>query len=431
MVTTERRVITMKGSCACGMPGVWRAAAHNRGAVVVFHSPKACTHLIRDMEVSDHYRALARHESRTGQYLSPLICSGITEEHAIFGGVDLLRQCLDEVVTGYQPQYIVIANSCVAGVIGDDTQAVAARAEQKWGIPMLAIPGHGFLEGDYHAGFYDVGQALAERFMSPQPRQENTITLLGDGGGPNSAGLLEMKELLGSFGLRVNCHFPGYASLAEIRRVPAAALTIIFGGRPQSYTCLRKLAVFLEARFGTPFFDFDYPVGWDGTKTWLMNLGHLLGRNAAALLAVSQQAKRLELQLAAAQSLLKGLPTLLCIGRPLGKFDLAWILELLSLAQVSLLGVILLAGLTPSQQAELQQELGQKVNAPFFDQSGGAELGDAAQLFITTHELALVDQRQFFLPILPPVGVGGLLRLMNKLKRLAQRSPQRGGIVYG
>lgn len=41
------------------MPGVWRAAAYCSGAAVIFHSPRACAHVARSMDISAQYRALA------------------------------------------------------------------------------------------------------------------------------------------------------------------------------------------------------------------------------------------------------------------------------------------------------------------------------------------------------------------------------------
>ena len=41
------------------MPGVWRAAAYCSGTVVIFHSPRACAHVARSMDINAQYRALA------------------------------------------------------------------------------------------------------------------------------------------------------------------------------------------------------------------------------------------------------------------------------------------------------------------------------------------------------------------------------------
>ena len=236
MVMNKRHLITIKGSCSCSMPGVWKAVAHNEGAAVIYHSPKSCGHFTHDLELSSYFRLLARHESVRGQYMAPLVVTGLEEEHSIFGGAEQLRSCIEYTVKQHNPRYIVIANSCVSGIIGDDVQAVAGEAEQDLQIPILSVPCHGFMDNDYYAGYYHAGKAMIERFMQTQPTIDKTVTLLGDGNGPEGQIAREVKTLLQSFGLEVHCHFPGYASLDEIQRVPYSACCVILGGRPHPYS---------------------------------------------------------------------------------------------------------------------------------------------------------------------------------------------------
>ncbi len=139
MAISKKNVVTMKRSYSCSMPGVWNAVAHNRGALVIYHSPKACGHVTHTMELGSHYRSLARQEMNWQQYNAPLITSNLKEEHSIFGGTEQLRKCIDYVVARYKPEYIVIANSCVAGVIGDDVKSVTTAAQEMWNIPMLSV----------------------------------------------------------------------------------------------------------------------------------------------------------------------------------------------------------------------------------------------------------------------------------------------------
>jgi nitrogenase molybdenum-iron protein alpha/beta subunit len=76
------------------------------------------------MDINTHYRALG--ESRSEARASvPLLSSQLEEKHSIFGGVDRLKQCIAYAVEEYQPKCLVLAGSCVAGVIGDDVEAVA------------------------------------------------------------------------------------------------------------------------------------------------------------------------------------------------------------------------------------------------------------------------------------------------------------------
>ena len=110
MVMSKRPRKREKSGCSCSMPGVWQAVAHNEGAAVIFHSPKACGHVSHDMELSMHYRALARQQFRPKLYTAPLVSSNLAEQHSIFGGTDQLRACIEYVAVTYKPLYIVIAN---------------------------------------------------------------------------------------------------------------------------------------------------------------------------------------------------------------------------------------------------------------------------------------------------------------------------------
>lgn len=431
MVTSKRPIVTIKSGCSCSMPGVWRAVAHNKGAVVIYHSPKGCGHVTHDMDLGGHYRALVRGEFDFKQYQAPLIISDLKEEHSIFGGAEQLRKCIAFAVEKYKPEYIMIANSCVSGVIGDDTQAVAIQAEHKWGIPIMAVPCCGFLDSDYYAGFYYAGRLLIEKFMSPQPKIQNTVTLVGERGGPESRDVKEIEALLREFGLNIQCHFPGYTSVAKLKKVPSSAMSIVIGGRPQSYDFIRKLGEDLQNMFKVAFFDNDYPVGLEGTKLWINNLGKFLNREKDALRIAKEQETRFKKESETYYVKLKNLRAVLCIGRPLEHFQPDWVLELIAKAGMLLEGIILLKGLTIKQQEGMKQKLHKYTKTPIFDQIEGEAAIQTADMVITTHELDADTKRQLFLPILPPVGVGGMVELLEKMARLSQRSGQRGGIIYG
>jgi nitrogenase molybdenum-iron protein alpha chain len=431
MVMSKRPMITMKRSCSCSMPGVLRAVIHNEGAAVIFHSPKACGHVANNMDLGGHYRAIAQQEFVSGMYQAPLFISGLQEEHSIFGGTELLRQCIDEVVLHHKPSYIVIANSCVAGVIGDDTQAVAAEAEEKWGIPIMAVPCGGFLDGEYHAGFYYTGKMLAERLMTPQKPRKETVTLLGDRGCPAGADVQEMKELLALMGLNVHSYFPVYSSLQEIQQVPASEFCILLAGRTQSYEWIKKLAEDIKKQFGIPYFDQDYPIGWQATKLWLERLGQFLQRPETARQAIDTQENRLNLEKQQSVQLLKQRKVTFCIGRPLMHFDPSWVFDLIEQSGAILENVILLTALTKEQQSDMLEIVKQYTQVPVFKASESDRILNQADLVVTTHELDDQHLRQFFLSLVPPAGVGGLVTMLKKFARLTKRVRKHGGVIYG
>lgn len=431
MVTSKRPVILRKRGYSCSMPGVWRALAHNEEAVVIYHSPKACGHITCEMETGMHYRLLAKEQLAALAAPAPLVVSGLEEEHSIFGGTELLAECIGYAADRYHPAYIVIANSCVAGVIGDDIRSVADTAREELGIPVMSVPYSGFLDGDYYSGFYHAGRVLAEEFMRPLATEDNRVTLIGDRNGPDGADAREIRQLLAYFGLTVVSSFPSYVSLADIRQVPASRLILALGGSEQSYRWIGQLGSDLAEQFGLAFFRQDYPTGWQATKRWLQELGVFLGQPAAAARAIEEQEALLRRQAAVFGRDLQGRRLALCVGRPPEYFQLDWIIEMLDLAGLKPEGIVVLDGLNEKQRQTIWENAVSVSEAPVYSQAEGDELLRRSDLVLTTHELALDGSKQFFLPLLPPAGGGGLLRMMSLLRRLDRRPQRRGGIVYG
>ena len=183
MAIKTKRFISSRKSCSCSMPGVWRAVAYCQGVVVIFHSPKACAHVARTMDINAHYRTIA--DGRKENIGSvPLLASQLEEKDSIFGGVERLEACIAYAVQEYKPECLVIATSCVAGVIGDDVESVARRAEKLYNLPVLSLDCCGFLDGEYYQGYYGITELLVKRFMQPLPRKSGQVVLLGDNGGP-------------------------------------------------------------------------------------------------------------------------------------------------------------------------------------------------------------------------------------------------------
>ena len=235
MAIKTKRMLSKTKSCSCSMPGVWRAAAYCSGAAVIFHSPRACAHVARSMDISAQYRALANGAAENLKSI-PVVSSMLQEKHSIFGGADRLRACIEDVVNTYRPKCLIIANSCVAGVIGDDVEAVGKESEVKYGIPVLTVPCYGFLDGEYYQGYFAVAEQLAERFLHKQPKVENTALLIGDNGGPWGHYAKEVKRLLAYFSIKVIGQFPGYVPINELPQITAASFSIILGGRGQTIT---------------------------------------------------------------------------------------------------------------------------------------------------------------------------------------------------
>lgn len=409
------------------MPGVWRAVAYCEGVVVIFHSPRACAHVARSMDINAQYRVYAEGR-REQEGTIPLLSSQLEEKHSIFGGAERLEACLDYALQEYKPQCLVIANSCVAGVIGDDVEAVARKKEAQYGVPVLQLDCCGFLDGEYYQGYYGMSELLIKRFFKPAPKEAGSVLLLGDNGGPWGHYATEVTRLLQALQVKVIGQFPGYMPFKALPRATSAEAVIILGGRGQSHEGLSKIASLLKEGFGMPYLD-QYPVGWQRTQAWLVAVGKLLQREELAAKALLQEKQHFDAALAKYLPVTKGKRVVLCIGRLLKYFHPESVLETIRLLQLDLTGIILLDAYDKAEREKMLQALAPAVQTQIYSAAAGEPLLEAADLVLTTHELQNESIKQIFLPMLPKVGTTGELEFMELIyRRLASRI--KGGLSY-
>lgn len=429
-----KRVGVRRTNCSCSMPGVWRALSFVRGALVVFHSPRPCAHIAHGMDVSSFHRLTA---AGTSVRLSPvpLLTSGLSENEAVFGGEDRLRECIRFAAQKYHPQAVFIANSCVSGVIGDDTQAIAAEMEEELGLPVTAVSAHGFLDGEYYAGYLDAARALVDRFMQPAERQAGTVVLLGDCGGMHGEYVKELRRLLALLGLRVTGQFPSYLALDELQAVPEAELVILLGRRmdDEKQAQLAALAAHIRERLGTPYLADVYAVGAEETARWLRRVGQICHCEEAAERAIVAEEASFAAAVEKARNDLAGRRCALAIGRDLTWFQPEIVLRLLDKAGIELNGIVLLDCFMPERRAVMEEELQRRTDVPLHHEGDAAaeELLHRVDFVLTTHELVDTKLRQLFLALLPSVGWSMERRLLDDMRRILHRHESRGGLIYG
>ena len=433
MGTEAKRVVMRRTNFSCSMPGVWRALSFVRGALVIFHSPRPCAHIAHGMDVGSFYRLRA---AGTKVRLSPvpLLTSSLSDAEAIFGGEDRLRECIRFAAEKYQPQAIFIANSCVSGVIGDDTCAVAEEMEQELGLPVSAVSAHGFLDGEYYAGYLDAARVLVDRFMKPAKRRAGSVVLLGDCGGIHGEYVKELRRLLGLLSLRVEGQFPSYLALSEMDVVPAAELLIVLGRRSdEKQALLVDLARHIHERFGTPYLADVYAVGSDETKEWLRAVGRLCGREREAEEVICTEEAAFQRAVEEVRPTLSERRVTFAIGRDINWFQPKIVMRILKRAGVELAGVVLLDSFLPGRREVMEEELVRLTDAPIACEGSreAEELFKAADFVLTTHELTDAKLRQIFLALMPSVGWSMEKKLLHDMVHIVCRHESRGGLIYG
>lgn len=434
MAIETKRVLKCRrvASSSCTMTGVWRALCYVDGAVVIYHSPRACAHIARRMDTSSFCRLIKDAPEETRLRSIPLLSSDLTDEEAVFGGEERLRRAVRYAYEKYNPKAVFIANSCVSGVIGDDTDAVAEEMTEKLGIPVIDTAHHGFLDGEYFDGYLDAARILVQRFMKPQEKIPGTVLLFGDCGGLFGEYTREMRRLLNYFGLKISGQFPSYMSLSELEKAPSAALTVVIG-RSESDKRQQHFAAVGEEfsdKFGIPCFSELYPVGYAKTMEWIEGFGKFLGMEEAAETAAKEEEQRFMAYIDEAAKTLRGKKVVYCAGRAAEFFQPQTTLFLIEKLGMKLLGIELFDSQDKEGMLKKEEKLRALTDAPILSGDAFEKAVMESDVVLTTHELVNTNVRQVFLPCVAGAGWTGEKEVMDAMVRVMHRALSRGGLIY-
>lgn|GEM_PF-6096526 len=258
-----------KNECyGCSMTGVRRAVAFTKEAVVIFHSPQSCSQVIREKDSNTIRQSISLSENTV-----PVIATNISSEDVIFGAHKKLEECLKYVAQIYAPEYIVVGNSCVAGIIGDDVTNIAKKVSKEIGLPVFTVPCFGFMNGGYEEGLLSVARQLIEYYVRPLPEKFKEVTLIGIVDKNRNYEYLFIKEILNEWGFKINCIFPGEAKLGEIKRIGSSSACILCSKYNMVNNPYQKIAAIIEEKIKRPILNVADPIGYEKALIWIKEIG--------------------------------------------------------------------------------------------------------------------------------------------------------------
>lgn len=421
-------LISKNKSCSCTMTGVWRAVAFCKGCAVIFHSPLGCVHVADKLELGSHYRIVAE-GGRERFDLVPLVSSHMREKDTIFGAVDRLHQCISFVMENYKPKCLLIATSCVAGVIGDDVEMEAEEAEMTYGIPVLCMPFSGFLGGEYSDGYYKTVDMIIHRFFKIQEKVKNRVLLLGDQMGPEGQYAKEVRRILSLFGLDVKWQFPAYVPFSEWKYIPSAELMVLLGRSGESEGLLHT-AEMLEKEYQIHSLGNIYPIGWENTCAWIRKIAEWKEEPELGEKVVSEEEGRLRAYVQTILHVTEGKSASIGIGRGPVWYDPGDTIRSVERLHMTLRGVILYDNLSEKEKEIYKDRIRKYTDVPILDGKDSQEMMDASDLLLTTNEIVNTKAKQFFIPMVPLAGTTGEIVTLRTLYRLLCRYGNKGGIAY-
>ncbi|HMQ31160.1 MAG TPA: ferredoxin:protochlorophyllide reductase (ATP-dependent) subunit B, partial [Chloroflexaceae bacterium] len=245
--------------------GAGRVMNSVRGAPAVFHAPQG----------DDYVNTIFTMLERTPGF--PAMTTSVVSGTDLARGTIRLPETLKQVEAARSPELIVVVASCSTILLQENLEIAAQSAGLACDVLVYDANPYRMQETVAAESLFT---ELVKKYAAPQPLTPYpSVNILG----PSSLGfharhdLISLRRMLKALGVQINVVAPWSASVDELRRLPAAWLTIA------PYRELgRRAADHLEAQFGTPALR-EAPIGVQPTLRWLNALVEGLNEVGAKL----------------------------------------------------------------------------------------------------------------------------------------------------
>ncbi|TWH47562.1 MULTISPECIES: nitrogenase component 1 [Sporomusa] len=251
-----------------------------QNSVIIIHGPLGCaSNNLGIAGYSKTFRVLKQKQGTDNVWIH----TNLDENDVIAGGIDKLRQAILYAEKEYRPDAIIIGNSCVPGIIGDDIDSLIDELDGQLSARVVPVHCEGFKSKFVATGYDSAYHGVLKKLVDPIKKQDRinpddiayttaeeteryinskTVNLLNVGS-TSFGDEFELSRLLKALGLTVRV-LPLYASIDEISRIGEAALNVSICATHDDY-----LIGHLKERFGTDYVIDTLPIGIKNTNQWL------------------------------------------------------------------------------------------------------------------------------------------------------------------
>ena len=244
-----------------------------------------------------YYRS---HLSRHFKEPTSCVSSSMTEDAAVFGGLNNMIDGLANTYNMYKPKMIAVSTTCMAEVIGDDLNAFIKTSKEKgsvpgeYDVPFAHTPA---FVGSHVTGYDNALKGVLEHFWDGKagtaPKLERTpnesINFIGGFDGYTVGNIREIKRIFGLMGVEATIladnsevldtptdgefrMYSGGTTLEEAANAVHAKATISM----QEY-CTEKTLPFIKEH-GHQVAAFNHPIGVSATDKFLLEVSRLTGK---------------------------------------------------------------------------------------------------------------------------------------------------------
>jgi nitrogenase molybdenum-iron protein beta chain len=284
-----REALTVNPAKACQPLGAVFAANGFEGTLPFVHGSQGCV---------AYYRS---HFSRHFKEPTSCVSSSMTEDAAVFGGLNNMVDGLANSYNLYKPKMIAVSTTCMAEVIGDDLNAFIKTSREKGSIPMdydVPFAHTPAFVGSHITGYDNALLGVVKYFwdgkagLAPvlERKPNDSINFIGGFDGYVVGNNREVKRIFNEFGIKYTllCDpsdawdtptdgefrmYDGGTTLEDTANAINAKGTIVM-----QTISTEKTAKFIEEK-GQEVVKLHHPVGVAGTDEFLMAISRLTGKD--------------------------------------------------------------------------------------------------------------------------------------------------------
>jgi nitrogenase molybdenum-iron protein alpha chain len=254
-ITSNRKsqpgVMTIRGCAYAGSKGVvWGPI---KDMIHISHGPVGCGQYSRAGRRNYYVGTTGVNTFGTMNFTSDF-----QEKDIVFGGDKKLAKIMTEIEELFPlNKGISIQSECPIGLIGDDIEAVAKKANKELNKPVVPVRCEGFRGVSQSLGHHIANDAIRDWVLENRDGDESFATtpydvaVIGDYniGGDAWAS----RTLLEEMGLRVVAQWSGDGTIAEMEKTPKVKLNLIHCYRSMNY-----IARHMEEKYKIPWIEYNF-----------------------------------------------------------------------------------------------------------------------------------------------------------------------------
>ena len=288
-----------------------------RDAVIIVHAPIGCGGSSGSSAgINKNFQKLRDSGAKALRWIN----TNLGDNEVVNGGEANLREAVLHAEKEFRPSAIIIVNSCVPAIIGDDIDSVVFQLQKEVRARLVPIHCEGFKTKIPASAYDSVYHGILRNLIEPSEQQlpykdllipdyleelkekqrlSRTVNLLNTAS-MSRADEAELTRLLRALDLNLNI-LPCYAHPDDFQRVNEAALNVCICATHDDY-----FVEHLKEKYGTPYILRSIPIGVKYTNQWILDIARFFELEEAAQLLIETENKELEQAIVPYREVLKG-----------------------------------------------------------------------------------------------------------------------------